>query len=259
MPRIQGVFHIMKCNEKWMEQKESAGVDTGGCSPRKAIGTDMTTEERRTRFHRTRGEELANGFTHLAGVLFGVYGLWAMLSQADGDVWKLVSAWIYGGTLILLTLSSTLYHFAVNYRRKVLFQFMDHCTIYFLLAGTFTPIALVTLARKLQGWLFFTVEWAMLVLGLLLECGSPKLAERFSLYVYLFMGWIILAFMPGICRVMDIAGIGWLFGGGVAYTSGVAFFLMDRKPYMHSVWHLFVLAGIFCHWMCIMNYVICPQ
>lgn len=209
-------------------------------------------------FHRTRAEEWANGISHMVGVVFGIVALTMMIvfSSLYGNAWHITSCSIYGATLIMLTLSSTLYHVFSNFKVKRVFQIFDHCTIYFLIAGTYTPFALVTLQHGAKGWTIFGVEWGLTVIGVLIETLFPKIVKYASLPIYLIMGWMIVIASKMVMANLATAGLVMLIVGGGVYTLGVIFYVMDHTPYMHTIWHFFVLGGNVCHWVCIMFYVI---
>ena len=212
----------------------------------------------RREFDRTRGEEWANGISHLAGTIFGIVALvllcvWAVLY---GNATAIVSSAVFGATLILLYNSSTLYHLVRGYRLKSLFQVFDHISIYLLIAGTYTPFALLGLRGK-EGWTVFFIVWGLALLGLLLETVFRKL-RKLSLLIYLGMGWIVVFFIPTLLSNINTPALALLIAGGLSYTIGVIFYAMDKVPYMHTVWHFFVLGGSVCHWISINFYVI-PQ
>lgn len=209
-------------------------------------------------FHRTRAEEWANGISHLIGVVFGIVALTMMVVFASlfGNAWHITSCSIYGATLIMLTLSSTLYHLLTNWRAKRVFQIFDHCTIYFLIAGTYTPFVLVTMQHGAMGWTMFGIEWGLTLLGVIIETIFPKIVKYASLPIYIIMGWLIMLNIKMVYTNLGTAGMALLGAGGLSFTVGVIFYVMDHTPYMHTVWHVFVLGGIVCHWVCIMFYVI---
>ena len=226
----------------------------------------LTKEEKETafqklceeEFHRTRGEEWANGITHLLGIVFAITALtlMAVYSSLRGTVWHIVSCSIYGATLVFLTFSSTLYHLLTNFRAKRVFQILDHCTIYFLIAGSYTPFVFVTMNHSPIAWTIFGIEWGLLLCGVFIETVFPQIVKYASLPIYLVMGWLILINLKTVWGNLPPAGLFWLVTGGVAYTAGVGFYVMDRTPYMHTIWHVFVLAGVVCHWICVMFHVI---
>lgn len=212
----------------------------------------------RNEFHRTRGEELANGISHLVGMIFGIVALVMLCVYAalHGGALQIVSSAVFGATLILLYNSSTLYHLVKSHRFKSLFQTFDHIGIYLLIAGTYTPFALLGLRGK-EGWTVFFIVWGLAVLGLLLETVFRKL-RKLSLLIYLCMGWVIIFFFPTLLSNINTPALALLVAGGISYSIGVIFYAMDKVPYMHTVWHFFVLGGSVCHWVSI-NFFILPQ
>ena len=212
----------------------------------------------REEFHRTRGEEWANGITHIIGTVFSITALVLMVVSAaiHGTAWHVVSCAIYGATLILLTLSSTLYHLLKGFRAKRVFQIFDHCTIYLLIAGTYMPFLFISMRHNGIAWVIFGIEWGLAILGILIETLAPKLVKYASLPIYLIMGWLLVIDSRGFIDNMTSTGLLMLAIGGILYTLGVIFFLMDHTPYMHTIWHVFVLAGMACQWVCVMFSVI---
>ena len=209
-------------------------------------------------FHRTRAEEWANGITHMIGVVFGIVALTMMMvfASLQGTAWHVVSCSIYGATLIILSLMSTLYHLLTNFHAKRVFQIIDHCTIYFLIAGTYTPFVLVTMEHTKIAWVIFGIEWGLAIIGILIETLYPKIVNYVSLPIYLIMGWLIVINFASVRANLPGAGMGNLIAGGLCYSLGVIFYAMDRVPYMHTIWHVFVLGGMVCHWVCVMFFVI---
>lgn len=205
----------------------------------------------------TLGEELCNSISHGVGAVFAVLALVLMLVQTvpQGDPWKTVSAAVYGASLILLYTMSTLYHaFKPNLAKRV-FRIFDHCTIYFLIAGTYTPYTLNTL-RGPWGWSLFGVVWGITLLGVVLNAISIEKFKVFSSISYIVMGWaIILAFKP-LYDNLASSGLWLLIGGGVCYTLGIIFYALKKWRYMHSIWHAFVLAGTVMHFFSIYLYVL---
>ncbi len=201
------------------------------------------------------GERL-NSYTHLLGVGLAVTGLVTLLQVASqrGDVWKLVSFSVYGSMLVLLYLASTLYH-GVRGKHKAWLQKMDHAAIYLLIAGTYTPFTLVTL-RGPWGWWLFGLNWSLAVLGIIQELWLGKRTRKLSMLIYLAMGWMVLAAIQPLLAALPMAGFVWLAAGGLCYTGGIVFYLLDhRMRHAHGIWHLFVLAGSVCQYWCILNYV----
>jgi hemolysin III len=164
-----------------------------------------------------------------------------------------VSFSVYGATLFLLYLVSTLYH-ALDGRAKRLFRVLDYQAIYLLIAGTYTPFTLVTL-RGPVGWWLFGAVWGMALLGMALSLLPDRGGRVLPLLIYLVMGWLILLALDPFLAVLPAAGFHWLLTGGVLYTLGIVFFLLDeRYPWTHAIWHLFVLAGSTCHYIAILFY-----
>lgn len=195
-----------------------------------------------------RGERF-NGYTHLVGAVLALGGAVALVTLAalKGDPWRIVSFAVYGSTLILLYLTSTLYH-SVRGRAKAVLRKLDHCTIYLLIAGTYTPFTLVTL-RGPWGWSLFGAVWGLAAIGIAQECWLARGARLASLAIYLLMGWLALVALVPLLEALGWTGLAWLAAGGLAYTVGIVFYVFDeRVPHFHGVWHLFVLAGSAIHY-----------
>lgn len=196
----------------------------------------------------SRGEEIANSITHGIGVAFGIAALVILVVFAAqrGDVWGVVSFSIFGTTLILLYMASTLYHSFRDEKLKRFFKLMDHCSIYLLIAGSYTPIML-TAMRGPWGWTMFGIVWGLAILGVVFKLLFIGRFKVISVIIYLLMGWIIMiAFKPMVASVPP-GMIMWLFIGGGCYTLGVVFYAWRTFPYHHAVWHLFVLGGSISH------------
>lgn len=192
-------------------------------------------------------EEVASLVTHGIGVLFAVVALVLMLAASAGDPLKIVSAAIFGASLVLLYSSSTLYHFFTSPHWKARFQVLDHICIYLLIAGSYTPITLITL-KGAWGWSLFAAVWAMAVGGVFLKTlWKGKKDNWFSTALYLLMGWLVVIASGPLLREMSPGGIAWLVAGGLSYTLGVVFYAWSRLPFNHAIWHLFVLGGSLCH------------
>ncbi|MEL7622524.1 MAG: hemolysin III family protein [Clostridiales bacterium] len=205
----------------------------------------------------TVAEEIANAITHGIGAALAIAGTVVMIVTAamTGDPWKIVSVSIYGATLILLFLMSTLYHALVPEKAKRVFRVFDHSSIFLLIAGSYIPYTLVTLRGPL-GWTIFGLVWALAIVGVVLNCISIERFEKFSLAAYLGMGWCIVIAIVPLIRLLPAGGLAFLVTGGLAYTFGVYFYRKDTVKYMHSVWHLFVLAGALLHYFAVQFYVI---
>ena len=202
------------------------------------------------------GERL-NSFTHLLGALIALAGLVVLVVFASlkGDVWRIVSFSIYGTSLFLLYLFSTLYH-STKGSLKAVFKKLDHIGIYLLIAGSYTPFVLVSLTGA-WGWSLFGVIWGLAVIGILLDCFSSDERRIIQLIIYILMGWIALIAIQPLIESLSLAGFLWLLGGGLFYSVGIIFYILDIKKYhFHGIWHLFVLAGSATHYFTIMYYVL---
>ncbi|HPF59183.1 MAG TPA: hemolysin III family protein [Candidatus Competibacteraceae bacterium] len=200
--------------------------------------------------------ERFNSISHLVGAVAALTGLVIVVVVAaqQGDPWKIVSFSIYGTTLFLLYVISTLYH-SLRGKAKRIFRKLDHLSIYFLIAGTYTPFTLVTL-RGVWGWTIFSIIWGLTLFGIILETLPQKGNRILSVVVYVLMGWLVLVALKPLLEVLPLAGFVWLLLGGVFYTGGLVFYLFDEKVrHFHGIWHLFVLAGSVSHYLTILLYV----
>ena len=200
--------------------------------------------------------ELFNGISHMIGAALALAGaaVLVVVAAQDGEARRLVAFSVYGASLFLLYLASSLYH-SLSGRAKRIFRVLDHQAIYLLIAGTYTPFTLITLNGSVGWWLFGAV-WGMAVLGLVLDALPRRGARIVPFFIYLAMGWLMLLALDPLLAVLPRAGFYWLLTGGIFYTSGLVFFALDRRfPWMHGVWHLFVLAGSISHYVAILVYV----
>ncbi len=200
--------------------------------------------------------EKFNALTHLVGAILATVGVVVLivLAASEGDPWKVVSVSIYGVALVLLYSFSVLYH-SVQGRAKNFLRKLDHHSIYWLIAGTYTPFCLVTL-RGPWGWSLFGVVWGLAVFGGLQEL-RPSEARTLSLWIYVLMGWLILIALVPLERALGPAGFAWVVAGGLFYTIGIIFYVLDtRLSYAHGIWHLFVMAGSAAHYVAILHYVL---
>ncbi|WP_297454334.1 hemolysin III family protein [Ferrovum sp.] len=200
--------------------------------------------------------EKFNALTHLVGAILATVGVVVLivLATSEGDPWKVVSVSIYGVALVLLYSFSVLYH-SVQGRAKTFLRELDHHSIYWLIAGTYTPFCLVTL-RGPWGWSLFGVVWGLAVFGGLQEL-RPSGARTLSLWIYVLMGWLILIALVPLERALGPAGFAWVVAGGLFYTIGIIFYVLDtRLSYAHGIWHLFVMAGSAAHYVAILHYVL---
>lgn len=204
------------------------------------------------------GEEITNAILHGIGALLSIAALvlCVVFAAIHGNVYGVVSSCIYGSTLIILYTMSCLYHsFKVNNAKRV-FRIIDHCSIYLLIAGTYTPFTLVTLNGTL-GWVLFGIVWGAAILGIVLNSIDINKYKLFSMILYLAMGWaVIFAFKP-LINAIDRSGLYLLLAGGIVYTIGAIFYVIGKKrKYMHSIWHFFVLSGSILHFFSILLYVV---
>ncbi|HEX9093196.1 MAG TPA: hemolysin III family protein [Coriobacteriia bacterium] len=205
----------------------------------------------------TLGEDIANSITHGVGVAFSISAMTLLIVFAVlwGDSWGLASAIVFGTSLVLLYSGSTLYHSLPFPRARHVFKIIDHCAIYVLIAGSYTPFTLVTV-RDAGGWWMFGIVWTLAAIGIAMEAFWTYRPKWLSIVVYLGMGWLV-AFMIGPVRAaLAPRGLWLLVGGGLFYTVGTAFYGLKRVPYFHMVWHLFVLAGSVCHFLAVLLYVL---
>ncbi|MCC4785072.1 hemolysin III family protein [Vibrio splendidus] len=202
-------------------------------------------------------EERANAITHGLGVVLGVVGLILLLIRAfdyRADMLTITSMAVYGSSIILLFLASTLYHSITTEKTKRLLKTLDHCAIYLLIAGSYTPFLLVGLRTPLAMGLM-AVIWGIALVGIIMKIAFVYRFKRLSLFIYLAMGWLSLIVVYQLAMNIDIGGLVLLAVGGVIYSLGVIFYVAKRIPYNHAIWHLFVLAGCACHFFAIYLYV----
>lgn len=213
----------------------------------------------------TRGEEIFNMVSHIVGGGFGVIALATCVIKAFlmGDAYDIVGAFIYGLSMVLLYTMSSLYHGLKPVLAKKVFQVLDHCTIFVLIAGTYTPITLSSIRAMdpALGWLVFGVVWGLSALGITLNAIDLKRYSKLSMLLYIALGWCIVLTGPNAVRAMGAAGMAWMLAGGVAYTVGAVFYGVaghGNKPrrYIHSVFHLFVVLGSILQYFGIILYII---
>ena len=211
----------------------------------------------RTESEYTLVEEIVHAVTHGAGMILSIAGLsWMLyLSISSADPWRIVASCIYGVSLISLFLTSTLYHGLHKSRHNHVFKLLDHCAIYLLIAGTYTPFLLVAM-RNNTGWWLFGAVWTMATAGILTKLWFKHRYPRLSLGGYLLMGWLIVIAAPQIAETIGSDGMVWLIAGGLSYTVGVLFYTAKRVYFNHAIWHLFVLAGGACHFLAVVWYVL---
>lgn len=209
----------------------------------------------------TRGEEIFNMVSHIVGGGFGILALVVSVLTAAfyGNIWGVVSCAIYGGTMVVLYTMSSVYHGLKREMPKKVMQVLDHCTIYYLIAGTYTPILLCSIRVVSPGWAWtlFGIVWGFAVLGTVFTAIDLKKYGKFAMVCYIGMGWcVVLAVKPTV-RAIALPGLAWLLAGGIAYTIGAVLYGLGRKiRYIHSVFHIFVVAGSVLQFICILFYVI---
>jgi len=202
-------------------------------------------------------EEIANSISHGIGLIFGIVGLVLLLIQAGevgANVTAITSYSLYGGSMILLFLASTLYHSIPHPPAKRWLKKMDHCAIYLLIAGTYTPFLLVGLASPLAKGLMVVI-WGMALVGVVFKLAFAHRFEALSLITYLTMGWLSLVVIYQLAQRLPLGGMMLLAVGGLIYTVGVIFYACNRIPFNHAIWHGFVLGGSVCHFLAIYLYI----
>jgi hemolysin III len=218
------------------------------------MGKDAAPKHRLPEY--TLGEEIANSVTHGVGALLSLIGTAILLYRAarDGTTLHVVSFAVYGSCLFLLHLSSTLYHALRPPRAKRVFRVFDHCSIYLLIAGTYTPFLLLSLWGR-WGLTLLVAIWTLAIAGIVFKSLFIGRLQRASVLLYVLMGWMIVVAAREAWMRVPHAAIGFVAAGGLLYTLGVAFYAWKSLPYNHAVWHLFVLGGSVCHYAAILLYL----
>ena len=204
----------------------------------------------------TPAEEAANAITHGIGAVLSVIGLIVLvvMAAASGDAWRVVSFSIYGSTLIAAYLASTLYHSLTHPRTRYIFKILDHCSIYLLIAGTYTPILLLSL-HGAWSWILMSVIWGLAFLGIGFKVFFVRRFELVSTLAYIGMGWLAVTAWGELSRSLPAGAMRLLIAGGLVYTVGVVFYRWDRLPYNHAIWHGFVIGGSLCHFLTMALYL----
>ena len=202
-------------------------------------------------------EEIWHAVTHGVGFFLSIAALVLLVifSYDSENSINMLSAIIYGSALVVMYGSSTLYHAIRTTELKLLFQKFDHSAIYFLIAGSYTPIVLVNIGGEI-GWIIFGIEWVIAIIGIALKFIYPGRFEALSLIAYVFMGWLIVAVLDTLRANIDPVGFWLIAAGGASYTGGVAFYIKDHIKYFHAVWHLFVMAGSILQFLAILLYIV---
>jgi hemolysin III len=212
---------------------------------------EIGKEERRP----TLGEEIANSVSHGIGLILAIVATPFLVTAAlrYGNTWRMVGVSVFAASMVTLYLSSTLYHALTHDRAKQVFRMFDHCAIFLLIAGTYTPFTLGVL-RGPWGWTLLGLIWILAAIGLTMKMFLRARYSWLSVILYLVMGWLVVIAAPQILRVMPLSGLAWLVAGGIAYTAGVGFYAAHRVRYAHFAWHLFVIAGTVCHFFAVLWY-----
>jgi hemolysin III len=201
------------------------------------------------------GEEISNAISHAVGLTAALVAAPFLIASAirRGNPWIITGSAIFAGTLVLLFLSSTLYHALPQCKAKRVFRVLDHGAIFILIAGTYTPFTLGVLHGP-WGWTLLFLVWGLAIIGVTAKAVGGIRRPRLSSGLYLAMGWLIVIAIQPLRSQMPLSGILWLLAGGIAYTSGVVFYAAERVRYTHFVWHLFVIAGATCHYFAVLWY-----
>lgn len=203
--------------------------------------------------------ERFNAYSHLTGFILSIIGTVFLLikSALYGDAYRIVSSAIYGGSLIFLYGISTLYHSIRSHHAKAVLQKFDHCAIYLLIAGSYTPFTLTTLNGG-WGWSLFGISWGLAIFGIIQEVTIGRKSETriLSLILYLLMGWLIIVAIYPLIHHMSASGLFWLISGGLAYSIGIYWFINDEKiRHGHGIWHIFVMLGSLAQFICVYAYI----
>lgn len=203
------------------------------------------------------GEEIFNSVSHGTGGLLAIAGtvVLIVMSVIYADAWAVVASCIYGASLIVLYTMSTLYHAISNQRAKSFFRIMDHNTIFFLIAGTYTPYTLVTL-RGTVGWILFGIVWGAAIIEIILNSIDLEKFRKISLVCYVLMGWVIIFAIKPMINALSSVSLIFLLIGGIFYTVGIVFYVIKKIKYFHSIWHLFTIAGSVFHYFSILTALI---
>lgn len=201
-------------------------------------------------------EEIANSITHGIGLLLSIPALIMLVLNAveTANPWRIVSFSIFGATMIILYLNSTLLHSITHEKVKDFFEILDHSSIYLLIAGTYTPFVLVAIRGGL-GWTLFGLVWGLALIGIVFKCYYVKKYIVTSTILYVIMGWLIVMAIVPLYHAIGMTGFMLLVGGGLLYTVGSIFYVMQKIPYFHAIWHIFVLAGSALMYFCVYLYV----
>jgi len=202
------------------------------------------------------GDIITNAVTHGLGAVLAILGTVLLLwKSSSGTTTLIVSSAVFGSTLMLVYICSTIYHSLIRTRARHVLRILDHSAIYLLIAGTYTPFTLVSLHGR-TGWILFAAVWSIAILGVLFKSVAVERFQVFSAIAYVAMGWLIVFATGPLIRAITWQGAAWLLAGGLCYTGGVVFYAMDRKTFFHGIWHICVLAGSVFHYFAVWLYVL---
>lgn len=200
-------------------------------------------------------QEMLNTISHGLGVVLGIIGLiFLLIKDRNLTYYSTLSIWIFGISLIVLYASSTIYHFFINENLKKKARVFDHMSIFLLIAGTYTPICLITL-EKSSGWTIFSIVWSIAALGIFMKIFLTGKVDKLSLLLYLVMGWLLIFDIKNVVHLMNNQALLFLILGGILYTVGTIFYIKDKMPYAHFIWHLFVLGGSVSHYVVVYSII----
>jgi len=205
----------------------------------------------------TTREDFASAITHGIGVLASIAAGTALIRQVArvGDPWQIVSAAIYVASLVVLYTASTLFHVVRPGPARARMEIFDHCAIFLLIAGTYTPFTLIAL-RGPVGWVVFGVVWGLAATGVFFKLFFIDRFRRVSTLIYVIMGWLILAAVGPLVRTVPVPALWWMLAGNLTYSVGIYFLLERRVPYAHAIWHVFALGGSLCHFVAVLSQVL---
>ena len=205
-------------------------------------------------------EEKINVISHFGGLILSIIALVFLLTRAGlyGNSWHVVSAGIFGASLIVLYTASTFYHSARRPELRKRLRIVDHASIYILIAGTYTPFTLISLKGSV-GWTIFGISWGLALSGIILKLFHTGKFDVLSTLMYVFMGWVIIFAIKPLVNSLPVEGLFWLMAGGVAYTLGAILYSIKKIKFNHAIFHIFVLAGSICHFISVYFYVLPSQ
>ena len=205
----------------------------------------------------SKEEELANRLTHIAAAILSLFGLVVLLVEAShtGDPYRIVSSAVFCSSLSVFYVISSIYHTVRSPKTRYVFRVLDHAGIYVVIAGSYTPFALVSL-REGSGWTIFGLVWGLAAAGVVFKTFMTHRLAFLAPVFYIALGWMIVIDLEGLLTMVPLNGVLWLLAGGLCYTGGIVFYAIDRIPYNHAIWHAFVIAGSLCHYLSVLWYVV---